>query len=58
MDDPLTPETQQRIRALCGEIAVAHDVDPELREELRGHVEDKILAYLAGEEAVQRSPTR
>lgn len=55
MDNPLTPETQQRICALCGEIAVAHDIDPELREELRGHVEDKILGYLSGEEAVSEA---
>ena len=55
MDNSLTPETQQRIRSLCGEIAVAHDIDPGLREELCGHVEDKMLAYLSGEEAVSEA---
>jgi len=55
MDNPLTSETLQRISALCGEIAVAHDIDPELREELRGHIEDKTLGYLCGEEAVSEA---
>ncbi len=52
MDSPLSPETQNGIRALCGEIAVAHELDSELREELCGHIEDKTIGYLSGEEAV------
>jgi hypothetical protein len=55
MDNPVSEDTEQGIRALCDEIAVAHDIDPELREELRGHVEDKMLGYLSGEEAVSEA---
>jgi len=43
VDSQLAPETLKRIRAFCDEIAVAHDIDPEVREELRSHVEDKML---------------
>ena len=52
MDDQLNACTQNRMRALCSKISVAHDLDPEIREELYGHMEDKLLAYLNGEEPV------
>jgi len=50
--DELDPDVQARIRDLCKKISVAHDLDPEIRDELYGHMEDKLLAYLNGEEAV------
>jgi hypothetical protein len=52
MADPLRSNTQEQIRALCRKISVAHDLDPEIQTELYGHMEDKLLAYLSGEEQV------
>ncbi|MDX9975743.1 MAG: hypothetical protein RBU21_22370 [FCB group bacterium] len=50
MDKQVDPAVQERVRALCRQITVAHDFDAEIQEELYGHMEDKLLAYLAGEE--------
>jgi hypothetical protein len=55
MDDSLSREGKKEIQALCDEIAVAHDLDEELREELRGHIEDKVLGYLSGDEVVSEA---
>jgi len=52
MTEPLSSNTQERMRALCKKISVAHDLDPEIQDELYGHMEDKLLAYLNGEEPV------
>lgn len=52
MPDHLTPETAERIRALCRKISVAHDLDEEIQAELFSHMEDKLLGYLSGEEKV------
>jgi hypothetical protein len=48
----LSPEVKQRIQAMCKQISVAHDLDPEIQKELFGHMEDKLLAYLSGDETV------
>ena len=40
------------MQALCRKISVAHDLDPEIQKELYGHMEDKLLAYVSGEEQV------
>lgn len=45
-----SPETIKRLRALCERITVAEDIDPDIQEELLGHVEDKFRAYLDGSE--------
>jgi len=50
--DPLKSKTQEHMQALCRKISVAHDLDPEIQKELYGHMEDKLLAYLSGEEPV------
>jgi len=50
--DPLNSNTQEQMQALCRKISVAHDLDPEIQQELYGHMEDKLLAYLTGEEQV------
>jgi hypothetical protein len=50
MADSLSTKMQERMRALCHKISVAHALDPEIQEELYGHMEDKLLAYLKGEE--------
>lgn len=50
MADSLNSKVQEQMRALCRKISVAHDLDPEIQEELYGHMEDKLHAYLTGEE--------
>ncbi len=52
MNTPLNDDTQQKARELARKITVAHDLDPEIQEELYGHIEDKLLAYKSGEERV------
>ncbi len=52
MDEPLEPRVEEKLRGLCKQLSVAHSLDEELREELFGHMEDKLLAYLSGEESV------
>ncbi len=52
MADSLNAKTQEQMQALCKKISVAHDLDPEIQDELYGHMEDKLLAYLNGEEPV------
>lgn len=52
MNTPLNDTTQQKARELARQITVAHDLDPEIQEELYGHIEDKLLAYINGEETV------
>ncbi|HDY88829.1 MAG TPA: hypothetical protein ENH82_12050 [bacterium] len=50
MSEKLSPETHDNIEHLCKQISVAHNLDDEIREELRTHMEDKILCYLDGDE--------
>ena len=52
MNTPLNDDTQQKARELARQITVAHDLDPEIQEELYGHIEDKLLAYKSGEERI------
>jgi len=52
MNNPLNDDTQQKARDLARKITVAHDLDPEIQEELYGHIEDKLLAYKSGEERI------
>jgi hypothetical protein len=52
MPENLSPETAERIRALCGQISVARTIDEEIRQELYSHMEDKFLGYLRGEEKI------
>jgi hypothetical protein len=46
----IDPVVQERIRRLCRQISVSYNLDREIQEELYGHMEDKLLAYMAGEE--------
>jgi hypothetical protein len=48
-DQHLDSALEEKARALCAQITVAHDLDSEIQEELYGHIEDKILGYLSGE---------
>lgn len=50
MADALSQRMGERVEELCREISVAHTLDAEIHEELRGHMEDKLLAYLNGQE--------
>ena len=52
MVEELEPDTNEKMRALCKKISVAHDLDAEIQEELYSHMEDKLLGYLSGEEAL------
>ncbi|MBM3290361.1 MAG: hypothetical protein FJY92_09440 [Candidatus Hydrogenedentes bacterium] len=52
MDKPLTPETQLQIHALRDSIAQRDQLGEEVAEELCGHIEDKVIAYLEGQEAL------
>lgn len=52
MDKPLSQETQSQIRALCESIAQRDQLGHDVQEELCAHIEDKMLGYLAGKEAV------
>ena len=48
----LSPEAHDCIEAFCKQISVAHELDAEIQRELRAHMEDKLLAYLSGEDPV------
>jgi hypothetical protein len=50
MSDSLSSEASAKLRALCGRITEACELGDDIREELFGHLEDKLLAYLSGEE--------
>lgn len=52
MHHELNSDTKIRARELARQVTVAHDLDPEIQEELYGHIEDKMLAYKSGEEPV------
>lgn len=55
MNTPLNDDIQQKARDLARKITVAHDLDPEIQEELYGHIEDKLLGYMSGEEQVSEA---
>ncbi len=52
MDQSLNENIKCKARDLARKITVAHDLDPEIQEELYGHIEDKLLAYMSGEERI------
>lgn len=52
MDNTLSPEMQQQIRAYCEKVCAMHGLD-DVREELQDHFEDKMLAYLSNREKLQ-----
>jgi len=55
MHNRLTPDTEKRIQALCNEITGTYDSDDELRQEMRDHIEDKVLAYLDGKQVLSEA---
>jgi hypothetical protein len=50
MADSVSPDIQAKLSALCKQVSVAHELDPDIQKELYGHMEDKLLAYLNGKE--------
>lgn len=48
MADTPEPVAVAKIRGLCGELAARHGLDDQTCDELCGHLEDKLLAYLDG----------
>lgn len=52
MSDLFNQKTAEKIRALCGRISVANNLDEEIQKELYSHLEEKLLAYLSGRERV------
>ena len=50
MRDSVSPDIQAKLSALCKQVSVAHDLDPDIQKELYGHMEDKLLAYVNREE--------
>lgn len=52
MDKTPSSEMQERLRALCRQITVAEEIDPEIQEELMSHVEDRFNGYLHGKDPV------
>lgn len=49
-EETISTEGQESILAFCRKISVTYDLDEEIQEELYGHIEDKLLGYLSGEE--------
>ena len=43
---------QTKLKAICREISITQSLDAEIQKELYGHMEDKLLAYVNGEEAI------
>jgi hypothetical protein len=52
MNIRMTQKTAAQARELARQLSVSHDLDPEIQEELYGHIEDKLLAYMNGDEAL------
>ena len=50
MDKGMTEETASELRAWVRQLTVVNDIDEDIREEVYGHLEDKLLAYLDGQE--------
>src|SRR3954451_19368295 len=55
MPEPLKYEgiseaARHEMRSICRRATVGREIDPKVATELYAHLEDKLLAYLAGEE--------
>lgn len=50
MAEQLSAETEKKMHALCNKISVSNNLDDEIRRELYGHIEDKMLSYMEGQE--------
>ncbi len=52
MINQASPEIRQHLREMCAQLTVDQHLDDEVQRELYGHMEDKLLAYLNGEEVM------
>lgn len=52
MSVKISPETHDKISALCKKISVAHNLDEEIQKELHCHIEDRLTGYLSGDEQI------
>jgi hypothetical protein len=52
MGSQLSPETEAALRKLAREIGRARSLGEDAQEELYGHLEDKTLGYLSGEDGI------
>lgn len=50
MSTDISPESAEKMRALCRKISVAHDLDEEIHLELYSHMEDRMRGYISSEE--------
>ncbi len=50
MSSDINPQIQAEICSFCNRISADYLLDAEIREELRGHMEDKLVAYMNGDE--------
>jgi len=49
-EEIINRSAQESIQSFCRKVTIAYDLDEEIQEELYGHIEDKMLGYLNGEE--------
>ena len=49
-EDYISPEMSEKIQRFCRTISVTYNLDEDIQEELYGHIEDKMLGYLCGDE--------
>lgn len=49
MPDEMSVEICEQLESLCQQISVSYDLDPVIRRELYGHMEDQYLAHRSGE---------
>ena len=49
MPDEISSEIREQLEALCKKISVSYDLDPDIRKELYGHMEDQYLSHRNGE---------
>lgn len=52
MHEQLSEEMQQQLRAWCGDMVSGNESPGTVIDELYGHMEDKMLAYMHGEETI------
>src|SRR3954463_4853767 len=48
----LSPAAIEQLKTLCARVRVAGPIDEPIERELMGHLQDKALAYLSGQEKI------
>lgn len=52
MPNEISSKTREQLEALCRQISVSRNLDDDIRKELFGHMEDRLLAHMSGEQAL------